>query len=111
MCRSSKQGGRGSDVGGEDVGPAQLNLGDELHQELAHRPRRQELLAAFGCAEPRQVDCEEAGVVGKRGPDRRERVHALWPGAREQDRAFLRAAAVGVPDPNSVDGTEVHLAQ
>ena len=69
---SQQQGGRGSDIGPEDVRPAQLNLGDELGQELAHRPRRQELLAAFRCAEPGQVDREEAGVVGKRGPDRRD---------------------------------------
>ena len=76
----------GPNVRRDDVGPAQISLGDELGQELAHRSRRQEILSAFGCAEPREVDGEQAGVVGKRAPHRRERVHALRPGAGEQDR-------------------------
>ena len=45
----------------------------------------------------------------KRGPHRRERVHALRPRTREQQRRLARATAVGVPDPQSVDGTEAGL--
>ena len=97
------------DVRRDDVGPAQTGLVDEPGQEPAHRARRQEIVAAFGCAEPRQVDGEQAGVLGKRGPDRRERVHALRPGAGEQHRRLLRAAAVGVADPDSVNGTKSGL--
>jgi alkylation response protein AidB-like acyl-CoA dehydrogenase len=37
----------------------------------------------------RFVDGEHAGVLGKRGPHRRERVHALRPRAREQHDRLL----------------------
>ena len=43
---------------------AQIRLGDELGQEPAHRSRRQEVPSAFGRAEPRQVNGEQAGVLG-----------------------------------------------
>jgi len=82
MCGSSKQGGRGSDVRPDDMRRAQIGLGDELGKEVAHRSWREEVVTAFGSAEPRQVNSEQAGVLGKCGPDRRERVHALRPRAR-----------------------------
>ena len=65
-------------------GVPEIGLGDEPGQEPAHRPRRQEIVPALGRAEPRQVDGEQAGVLGERGPHPRERVQALRPGARQQ---------------------------
>ena len=109
MRRRRKQGGRGPDIRRDDVRRAQISLGDQLGQEPAHRSRRQEILSAFGCAEARQVDGEQAGVVGKRGPDRREREHALGPGTRQQDHRLLRATAVGVADPDSVNRPKLGL--
>jgi hypothetical protein len=59
-----EQGGRGSDVRRDDVRRAQIGLIDELGQELAHRSRRQQVLAAFGGAEAGQVNGEQASVLG-----------------------------------------------
>ena len=92
---------RAADVptsGATRCGRSEVRLGDELGQELAHRARREEVVAALGRAEPRQVDGEQAGVLGERGPHRRERVQALRPRARQQQRRLVRAAAVGVAD-------------
>jgi hypothetical protein len=51
----------------------------------------------------------QPGLLGKRGPNRRECVHALRPRAGKQQRRLLRVTAVGVPDADSVDGTELDL--
>ena len=67
-------------------GVPEIGLGDELGQEPAHRARRQEIVSALGGAEPGQVDGEQAGVLGERRPHRRERVQALRPRARQQQR-------------------------
>jgi hypothetical protein len=45
MCGGREQGGRGSDLRRNDVRRAQVRLGNELGQELAHRSRRQQVLA------------------------------------------------------------------
>ena len=66
-------------------------------------------VATLGRAEPREVDCEQAGMLGKRRPHRRERVDALRPRTRQQHHRLLRATAVGVPDPQSVDRPELRL--
>src|SRR4051794_31095251 len=63
MCRRREQGGRGPDIGRDDVRPAELGLGDEPDQEAAHRSRGQEVVDAFGRAEAGQVDGEQAGVL------------------------------------------------
>src|SRR5262249_39294666 len=84
-------------------------LGNELGQELAHRPRRQEILPALGCAETRQVNGEQAGVLGKRGPHPRGRVDAFRPRTCKGDRWRLRGCAVGVPEPAPVDSPEADL--
>jgi hypothetical protein len=98
-----EQGGHGSDIRRDDVRRAQIRLGHEPGHELAHCSRGQQDLPALGCTEARQVDGEQAGMLGKQGLPRREGVHALRPRAGEHDRQLLQAAAVGVPDPDSVD--------
>src|SRR5256885_869479 len=60
MYRRRKQGGRGPHIGCHDMRRAQIGLDDELGQELAHRARREEIVSAFGCAEARQVNGEQA---------------------------------------------------
>jgi len=109
MHRRREQGGRGPHVRRDDVRLAQIRLGNELGQEPAHRSRREEVLSAFGCAEARQVNGEEAGVLGKRGPHWCERVQALRPGAGQQHHRILRTTALGIPDPQSVDRPKVRL--
>jgi hypothetical protein len=109
MCGRRKQSGRRSDVRPDDVRRPQVGFGDQPGQELTHRSRREEVISALGRAEPRQVDREQAGVLGERGPDRRERIHALGPGTGEQHRPLMRAAAVGIPDPDAVNGSEFGL--
>src|SRR3984885_15383842 len=68
MWGRRKQGGRGSDVGRDDVRRAQIGLGQEPGQELAHRAGGQEDPPALRGAETRQVNREQAGVLGKRRP-------------------------------------------
>ena len=53
VCGRREQRGRGPDVGPDDVRPAQVGLGDQPGQELAHRSRRQQIRPALGRAEPR----------------------------------------------------------
>jgi len=48
-----EQGGRGSDVRRDEVRRTETRLGDEPNQELTHRLRRQQFLAALGRAEAR----------------------------------------------------------
>jgi hypothetical protein len=109
MCRRREQSGRCSHVRPDDVRPAQISLNNQPGQELAHRSWREKVLSAFGCAEPRQVNGEQAGVLGERGPDRRECVQAFRPGAGKQQRRLPRATAIGVPDLQSVDRSELRL--
>jgi hypothetical protein len=109
MCRRREQGGRGPHVRRDDVRHAETSLGNESRQEPAHRSRRQQVLPAFGRAETRQVNREQAGVLGKRGPHRCERVQALRPGAGQQHHRLMRATALGIPDPQSVDRLELRL--
>jgi hypothetical protein len=52
MRRRREQGGRGADVRRDDMRPAEIGLSDKPGQKPAHRPRRQEILPAPGCAEP-----------------------------------------------------------
>jgi hypothetical protein len=61
---------------------------------------------APGCAEPRQVNGDQAGVLGKRRPHRLERADALRPRTGKHDRPLARATCVGVPDPDSADSPE-----
>ena len=79
MCRRREQGGRGPDVRPDDVGRPRPASSISLCQELAHRPRGEEIVSGFGRAEARQVNGEQAGMLGELGPDRRKRVHALRP--------------------------------
>jgi hypothetical protein len=107
MLRGREQRGRGSHVRTDQVRPPQLRLDDEPSQESTHRARGQQVVPAFGRAEAGKVDGEEAGVLGQRRPHRRERVQALRPGTREHDNRSGAATAVGVPDVDSADGTEL----
>jgi hypothetical protein len=89
MCRRREQGGRGPHVRRDDMRPSEISLGNELGEEPAHRSWREKVVSAFRRAEPRQVNCEQAGVLGKRGPHRREGIQALRPGTRKQQRRSL----------------------
>jgi hypothetical protein len=104
-----KQASRRPDIRSDYVGSPQIGLCNQLGEKLAHRARREKVIAALGRTEPRQVDREQAGVLGERGPDRRERIHALGPGTGEQHRPLMRAAAVGIPDPDAVNLSEFGL--
>ena len=109
MRGRDEQCGRSADVRRDDVRRAEVSLDDHLSQEPAHRSWRQKVVAAFGCAESRQVDGEQTGALGEGGPHRCERVEALRPGAGEQERRLRVLAAVGVADPDSIDGLELDL--
>ncbi len=67
------------------------------------------IITALGSAEPRKIDGKQAGVLGKRRPHGRERIHDLRPRARQQQRPLLRATAPGIPDPHSIDHPELRL--
>jgi hypothetical protein len=67
------------------------------HQELAHRPRRQQRVPALGMPEPGQVDRHQMRVFGELRPGWRKRQEALGPGT-EQERviAFLLGLGLGL---------------
>ena len=104
-----EQGGRCSDVRADDVRTAKPGLRDQAAEEVPHLPWRQQVVAALGTAEAGQVDGEQPGVCGQRPPDGDEGVETLRPGAGQQDGGSMRAAAVGVPDPDTIDGEEARL--
>ncbi len=85
--------------------PAAHRAGSEPRFRRCLRSRRR---SAPGVRPPRtgRPRFRRPARRGAPGPDRRERVHALRPGAGKHDRRLLRAAAVGVPDPDSVDSPE-----
>ena len=111
MCRRREQGGRGSDVGRDDVRRPEIGLGDELGEETTHGAWRHQLVPPFGGAEPGQVDGDQASVLGEGRPHARERVDALRPGAGQQHRVLAGASAVGVSDLQPVDDPEPRLNQ
>ena len=90
------------------AGPASL-CSMNSHQELAHGAGGQEVVAALGPTEAREVDGDHAAALREGGPDRREREHALGPRTRHQDRLRRRPAALGAADPRPPDGAEPDL--
>jgi len=53
MRRRSEQGGRGADVGADDMRVGEPERIGGADDELAHRPRGQQRVAALGMTEPR----------------------------------------------------------
>jgi hypothetical protein len=51
----------------------------DTNQELAHRLRRQQRIAALGMTEPRQVDRHQVRVLGESRPRRLKGVQAFRP--------------------------------
>ncbi len=83
-CR--EQDRTGPDVGTDHVRVAELPLVDQPQQEPTHGPWGKQLSSALGLAEAREIDGDEAGVLGQARPDGVPREQALGPGIEEQDR-------------------------
>ncbi|HJY93865.1 MAG TPA: hypothetical protein VJ371_02875 [Streptosporangiaceae bacterium] len=76
--------------------------------EVAHRPRGQQLIATLGTAEPRQVDGHQMGMFGQPLPYRHEGQQAFRPRAQQQG-VILAVPAFGEPDRQTVDDPELGL--
>ena len=90
MPRRGEQRGRGAGAGGDDMRvlePERVGGGDD---ELAHRPRGQQRVAALGMPEPRQVHGHQVGMLREPPPDRLEGQQALRPRAEQE-------GMIGVP--------------
>jgi hypothetical protein len=75
----SEQGGGGADIGPDDVGAGEPEGVGGADDELAHRPRRQQRVAALRMTEPGQVDRHQVRVLGEPPPYRLERQQAEAP--------------------------------
>src|SRR5438876_188305 len=84
-----------TDVWSHNMWRVQPPLVDESDEELTHRLRRQQVVPALGLAEARKVNGKEVRVLRKRLPDRQERIQALRPGIRQQNRVVLTLIALG----------------
>ena len=100
--------GPGADVGADDVRVVELERVRETDDELAHRTRRQQLVAALGMTEPRQVDRHQMCLLGEAQPCRLECEQALRPGA-QQENMILAVIALGDTDRQPVDRPEPRL--
>jgi len=76
--------------------------------EVAHRPRGQQRIAAQRMTEPRQVDRHQMGVLGEPRPHRLEHEQALRPRA-EQQGLLAAVLAESEPDRQPVDDPEPYL--
>ena len=74
------------------------------NDELAHRARREQLIASLGTTEPRQVDRHQVRLLGESRPGRLEREQALRPGAQQE--GVIVPVALGEADRQPVDGPE-----
>src|SRR4030095_3103219 len=79
MQRGGEERGASSHVGTNHVGALEAEGIGHPDEELPHRPRRHQLVAALGTAESRQVDGDEVGVLGQPCPHRLVGIYALWP--------------------------------
>jgi hypothetical protein len=87
------------------IEPERVGGGDD---ELAHRPRGQQRVAALGVPEPRQVHCHQVSTLRQAPPDRFEGQQALGPRA-EQEGMITVVLAGGKPDGQATDEPELHL--
>ncbi|BAY49388.1 hypothetical protein SAMD00079811_70170 [Scytonema sp. HK-05] len=68
----------------DDVRLLQPERVGKAHNELAHRARKHERVAALGVSEAREVDRHEVRVLGKPRPRWLERIQALRPRTEEE---------------------------
>ena len=108
MQGSGEQRGAGADVGADDVRVLEPERVGEADDELAHRPRREQLIAALGMTESRQVDGHQMRVLGEPRPGRLEGEQALRPRAQQQG-VIVPVLALGEADRQPVDGPELRL--
>ena len=60
-----EQRGRGADTGADQMRVLEPEGVGGADDELGHRPRRQQRVAALGMTEPGQVDGHQVGVLGQ----------------------------------------------
>ena len=108
MQRRREQRRRGPNVGADDVRALEPEGVGGANEELAHRLRRQQHVAALGAPEPRQVDRHEMRPLGEPGPGRLEREQALRPRA-QQEGVVVALPALGETDRQPVDCPELRL--
>ena len=108
MQGRGEQRGGGADVGTDDVRVLEPERVGEADDELAHRPRREQRIAALGMTESRQVDRHQMRVFGEPQPGRLEGEQALRPRAQQQ-RVIVPVLALGETDGQPVDGSELRL--
>jgi hypothetical protein len=80
----------------------------DTDDELAHRRRGQQRVAALGTTEPWQVDRHQMGTCGQPRPHGLERQQAFRPRAQQQG-VILAVPAFGEPDRQPVDDPELGL--
>ena len=73
------------DIGGDEVRLGDPPFVEEAHDELPHRPRRQQVGTAIGQAEAGKVEGQQPGVGREGWPDPAEGVEALGPRAGQHD--------------------------
>ena len=98
----------GADVGADDMRVLEPEGVGDADDELAHRPRGQQRIAALGMAEPRQVNRDQVRMLGQPRPHRLEGEQAFWPWAEHQ-RVIVAVLALGEADGQPVDDPEPHL--
>ena len=102
MVRSREQQRGRADVGTDGMRPVQSERVNGMRDELAHRGRFEEFVAALRVPEARQVDRDQMGVLGQARPHLLEGVEAFGPRAEEYRRYFPRLA-LGIADRQAVD--------
>jgi hypothetical protein len=95
-----------ADVGPDDVRACEPEGVGSVDDELAHRPRRQQRIAALRMTEPWQVDRHQVRVLGEPRPHRLERQQAFWPRAQQQG-VIVMVLALGETDRQPVDDPEL----
>jgi len=108
MCGRGEEQGRGADVGPDGVRILEPQRVGEADHELAHRSRRQQIVATLGMTEAWQVDRHQVCVFGQSRPHRLEGEQALGPRV-QQEGVVAPILALGEADRQSVDGAELRL--
>jgi hypothetical protein len=108
MRSRGEQGGGSTDVGPDDVRAREPEGVGDGNDELAHRPRRQQPIAALRMTEPGQVYRHQVRVLGEPRPHRLERQQALRPRTQQQG-VIVTVPALGKPDRQPVNDPELHL--
>jgi hypothetical protein len=94
MLGRGEERGPGANIGTDDVRDLEPERVGDANDELAHRARRQQRIAALGMTESRQVDRHQMHVFGEPQPGRLEREQALRP-RTQQEGVLVAALALG----------------